>query len=58
MDKEAWIMIMAIIAATIVILVLNGCSVVEVQVQTGSGSQNKVYDQLDRELHLMKKEQE
>ena len=51
-------MVMAIVAAVIAILILNSCSVVEVQVQTGSGSQNKVYDQLDRELHLMKKEQE
>ncbi len=57
MDKEAWIMVLAIVATAALIAILNGCSIIEVQVQTGSGTQNKVYDQLDRELHLMKENQ-
>lgn len=57
MNKEAWIMVLAIVATAALIAILNGCSIIEVQVQTGSGTQNKVYDQLDRELHLMKENQ-
>ena len=58
MDKDSWIMVLAILASIVIIVVLNSCSIIEVQVQSGSGVQSKNYDPLDREIHLMKKEQE